>query len=141
MERYSAAQRQRMVDAAEHMRALAENTSGPFAPGHSPAVSSAADSLRQELSGAVLSPVSAAAPVVAQEPVKHAGAAVSAPAAVATATVPLTLSFSEHPTGELAPIRPSSGPVSVPDIDDWDEDPSVRIRIVQPKGTNPSDPS
>lgn len=141
IENYAAAQRRRLVDAAEHMRALAENTSGPFAPGHSPALSSAADSLRAESAASVLSVVSAAAPIAAQGPVKVAAASASAPSAGSTATVPLTLSFSEHPTGEAAPIRPTSGPVSVPTIDDWDEDPSVRIRIVQPKGTTPSDQS
>jgi hypothetical protein len=31
--------------------------------------------------------------------------------------------------------------VSVPNIDDWDEDPAVRIRIVQPKGTTPTNES
>ncbi len=139
IETYAVAQRRRLVDAAEHMRALAENTSGPFSPGHSPALSSAAESLRSESSASVLSAVAAVAPVVAQGPVKVAAEASSAPSAGSTATVPLTLSFSEHPTGELAPIRPSSGPVSVPTIDDWDEDPSVRIRIVQPKGTTPAD--
>ena len=83
----------------------------------------------------MLSPVTASSPVVAQDPVKVAAAATSAPAAGSTAVPALSLSFSEDPTGEIEIIRPSSGPVSVPEIDDWNEPPEVRIRLVQPKAT------
>ena len=140
MDVYAAAQRQRLVEASDLMRSVAEDTTGPFGSGHAPAISSAGDSLRTQ-SRSVLSPVSAAAPILAQDAVKVAAAAVSSPGAGSTATVPFTLTFSEHPTGEVAPIRPSSGPVSVPNIDDWDEDPAVRIRIVQPKATTPTNES
>ena len=139
METYAGLQRQRLVEAADAMRSLAENTVGGIAGAHSPALSSAAETLRAEASSAVLSPVDSSVPVMAQDPVKVASAAMSSPSAGSTSTVPFTLSFSDEPTGEVAPIRPTSGPISVPELDDWNEPPSVRMRIVTPKNQTPSE--
>lgn len=132
LEAYAADQRQRLAEAADAMRALAETELGRAGISHAPALSAASEHLRTELASPVLSPVTTAAPVVAQDPVKFAAGGVSVPEARSTATVPMQVTYSDPSIAGVAPARPSSGPVAVPDIDDWDEDPSVRIRIVQP---------
>jgi vacuolar-type H+-ATPase subunit H len=133
MEAYAVTQRDRLTVAAEAMRALAETEVGHAAAHHAPALSPVADQFRAE----VLSPLRTAAPVQAQDPVKVAAAAVSAPSAGSTATVPFTVSYSEDPTGEVPRILPSSGPIAVPEFDDWNESPDVRIRLVRPKQNDP----
>lgn len=138
MESYAIAQRDRLTVAAEAMRALAETEVGHAASHHLPALSPVADQFRAE-GVAVLSPVSSAAPVVAQEPVKVASAAVSAPSAGSTAPAPFTVSYSEDQTGELPRVMRSSGPVSVPELDDWNESPDVRIRLVRRPGADNED--
>jgi len=136
MESYAVTQRDRLTVAAEAMRALAETEVGHAAAHHAPALSPVADQFRVE-GVSVLSPVSSAAPVVAQDPVKVASAAVSAPSAGSTSTVPFTVSYSEDPTGEVPRILPSSGPIAVPEFDDWNEAPDVRVRLVRPKQQEP----
>jgi len=132
LEAYATEQRQHLAVAAEAMRVLSETELGRAAISHAPALSAASEHLRAQSSSQVLSPVAASAPVVAQDPVKVASGATSLAEARSTTTVPMQMTYSDPGVVDSAPARPSSGPVAVPDIDDWDEDPSVRIRIVQP---------
>ncbi|MFM8530387.1 MAG: DivIVA domain-containing protein [Ilumatobacteraceae bacterium] len=134
LEAYATDQRKRLADAADAMRTLAESELGRAAVSHSPALSAASEHLRGCLRTQVLSPVATSAPVVAQDPVKFATSGASIPAA----QVPVQMTYSEEPAAGMS-VRPSSGPVVVPDIDDWDEDPSVRIRVVQPGSPRNSD--
>lgn len=136
MEAYAVTQRDRLAAAADAMRTLAETEVGLAAAHHVPALSPVAEQLRVE-GATVLSPQASAAPISAQGPVKLASAAVSAPSAGSTATVPFTVSYSEDPTGEVPRILPSSGPVVVPSFDDWDESPEVRVRLVRPQRNDP----
>lgn len=130
MQAHADLQRQRVVESADALRAAAEAGLGAVARAHNPALSPSADMPRTE----VLSAVTAPTAVLAPETVKVAAAEVSAPSSGSSAPAPLTLSFSEDATGEVEPIRPSSGPITVPDVDDWDEPPSVRIRVIRPDG-------
>lgn len=139
LEAYATDQRHRLAEAAEAMRLLAETEVGRAAVSHLPAISTASEHLRTEMSTQVLSPVVSSSPVVAQDPVKFAAGGASLPEARTTATVPLQMTYAGQESPVAAPVRPSSGPVAVPDIDEWDEDPSVRIRIVQPGSTRRED--
>lgn len=136
MQAHADLQRQRLAESADALRSIADARLGAVTEAREPVLSPAAEIPRQtDAARPVLSAAEAASPVIATDPVKHAAAAVSSPGAGVTSTAPLTLSFSEDPTGPTGMIRPSSGPVSVPDVDDWDEPPSVRIRVIRPDGS------
>lgn len=135
MQAHADLQRHRLSESADALRSLAEARIGAVADAREPALSPAAEMPRQaDVAPQVLSASAALTSVIAPEPVKVAAVEASAPGAGVTSTAPLTLSFSEDPTGPIPVPRPSSGPVSVPDVDDWEEDPSVRIRVIRPDG-------
>jgi DivIVA domain-containing protein len=135
MQSHADVQRQRLVESAEALRMVAEARLGQVSEAPAPVLSPSAEMPRQrEVPQAVISAAAAPSAVIAPDAVKVAAAESSSPGAGVTTTAPLTLSFSEDPTGPIPAVRPSSGPVSVPDVDDWDEPPSVRIRVVRPDG-------
>ena len=146
LEAYADAQRQRLLEAADAMRNVAEGSVGRIADMRHPVLSPAADLPRaQHPTGApspvandVLSPVSKAAPVKSGGSASVSGSSGSMPEPVSRSVQTLDLTFADAPTGESAvPTRPN--PAQVPAVDDWAEHPSVRLRIVKPTTAPPSD--
>jgi len=125
MEVYATSQRQRLLEVSETLRALTEEPTLGLNELNAPILSSAADIPRDpnapvqgSLAGIYDENVEASAPIGRTDATPGDGNPVLPPPAGVQAPL------AEMPTGELPAIRPTSGPVAVPDLDaEWDDDP------------------
>ncbi len=127
MEAYADTHRQRLAEAAEALRVVSERPL--LGPGDLkvPILSPAADMARV---------VPAPEPVVERVPVAQPTSAIASsdltPGVGSPLLPPLEFAFSDLPTGEIPRIRPTSGPVSVPDLDDDPEFDSAPAWVSRP---------
>jgi DivIVA domain-containing protein len=148
MEQHASAQREQILHVAESLRTLAESPSLGLGDLKPPVLSTAADMPRldpsvhepqlfdDETEASAASIVADASPptLVADTPPAPIGRHDATPGVGSPLLPPVDIALSELPTGEIPAIRPTSGPVVVPDLDvDWDDAPAARdadLRII-----------